>query len=151
MIQIIYKLHSGDPAERGIAAKNMSYQSEILHVNEKYFMIPHLLFCNGRQLSGNPTFFYQTLMSIVSQLAIESQEFSDFCKHYQGIWFYWKQLQTKWIVRRLLSYYNSIDKSRWQTPPEGALLDSEYQLKIDEIIKVERTGTCTKQADWYWE
>ena len=148
MIQTIYKLHSGDPAERGIAAKNMSYQSEILHVNEKYFMIPHLLFAMEDSYPAIRRFSHQTLMSIVSQLAIESQEFSDFVNIIKEFDFIENNSKRSELSVDYWSYYNSIDKSQWQTPPEGALLDSEYQLKIDEIIKLRELALAqNKQID----
>ena len=148
IIQTIYKLHSGDPAERGIAAKNMSYQSEILQVNKKYFLIPHLLFAMEDSYPAIRRFSHQTLMSIVSQLAVESQEFSDFLNIIKGFDFIENSSKrSEWSVD-YWSYYNSIDKSQWQSPPEGALLDNEYQLKIDEIIKLRELALAqNKQID----
>ena len=89
-----------------------------------------------------------TLMSIVSQLAIESQEFSDFVNIIKEFDFIENNSKRSELSVDYWSYYNSIDKSQWQTPPEGALLDSEYQLKIDEIIKLRELALAqNKQID----
>ena len=75
-IQSIYKLHSGDPVERAIAANNLSNKNKENYSQGKIFLIPHLLFAMEDTYPAIRRFSYKSLNSILENLSIESSEFT---------------------------------------------------------------------------
>ena len=146
IIQSIYKLHSGDPAERGIAAKNLAYASELLSAKDKLFIIPHLLFAMEDNYPAIRRFSFKSLKPILNKLAIESGEFAKMAKDVEAFDFIADNSLRTRIVRKAWNNFNVIDKSNWQTPPQGSFLNNTYQLNIDALMELRKMARQESKA-----
>ena len=136
IIQIIYKLHSGDPVERSIAATNITYKSRLINNNDKKFLIPHLLFAMEDSYPAIRRFSYKSLNSILKDLSIESIEFTHLLNTMSQFDFIADTDLRSHVLIEVWTAFNKIERSHWQSPPEGALLDNNYQLNITKILEL---------------
>ncbi|MCF6319559.1 MAG: hypothetical protein L3J83_09845 [Proteobacteria bacterium] len=140
IIQSLFKLHSGDPVERAIAAVNISYQGQLQGQlnkgHEKLFLIPHLLYAMEDNYPAIRRFSYKSINTILKGLAIES---GDYIKLQDALlkfdFIADLPLRSK-VISSAWKEYNLMDKSNWAAPPEGSLLNKDYQLDIKSLIRL---------------
>jgi predicted CXXCH cytochrome family protein len=145
-VQSLLSLHSGDPVERAIAAVSISYQGDLYKPQEKVFFIPHLLYSMGESYPAMRRFSYKAIMSIIKQLSIESSTFKpiqhalrdfDFIADIESRT---NKLDSAWNA------YNNLDKSTWLKPPPGSLLNKDYKLDIQTLIKLRNLSLQENKA-----
>ena len=146
IVQSLYKLHSGDPVERGIAAKNLIYTSEILTQQDKKFIIPHLLFAMEDNYPAIRRFSFKSLKSLLNELSIESNEFALINKQIKDFDFIAdNRLRTR-IVRNAFISFEKINKSNWKKPPVGSFLNNDYKLNFDAMIELRKMAQQESKA-----
>ncbi len=140
IVQTIYKLHSGDPVERAIVAKNLSYQSILIPNQEKKYLIPHLIFAMEDNYPAIRRFSFKTLNAILKGLSIETNEFTNIQATLEAFDFIADINVRSDILLKVWQDYYGIDKSGWQTPPINSLLDNDYILDIQALIKLKNNS-----------
>lgn len=138
IIQSIYKLHSGDPVERGIAASNISYQSQLISNNDKKFLVPHLIFAMEDNYPAIRRFSFKSLRAIVNSLSVESIEFNQINNSLSTFDFIADNENRATKLSEIWKGYNEIDKSSWQPPPLGSLLNNEYKLDRQTLMQLKK-------------
>ncbi len=139
--QIIYKLHSGDPVERAIAANNINYTGENISNSGKLFLIPHLLLAMEDDYPAVRRFSFKSLKSILTEVIIESTELKKLntsLKHFDFISDY---PQRNHILKKAWVEFEKIDKKQWPTPPNNSLLDDNYLLDTNTLYKLKLQAT----------
>jgi predicted CXXCH cytochrome family protein len=136
IISAIYKLHSGDPAERAIAASNLSYKSRLINSDDKKFLIPHLLFAMEDSYPAIRRFAFKSLSAIIEDLALELDKMQDFQNALKTFDFITDVDNRSKVLINAWNIFNSIDHSNWNEPPTGALLDGNYLLDMNSILQL---------------
>jgi predicted CXXCH cytochrome family protein len=132
-LQSLLSLHSGDPVERAIAAVNISYKGDLYKAQDKAIFIPHLLYSMSENYPAIRRFSYKTLMSIINQLTKESTSFIPIQQSLQYFDFI-TDLNSRTIqLDKVWAIYNNMDKSNWEAPPTGSLLNQSYQLDLKAL------------------
>ena len=136
IIQVIYKLHSGDPVERAIAAYNLSYTGQNINSSEKMFLIPHLLLAMEDQYPAIRRFSYKSLKSIIQQLMVETTELRKINTAINHFDFISENSKRKLILKNAWDEFNKADKNNWPKPPTNSLLDENYVLDGSTLYKL---------------
>jgi hypothetical protein len=135
-VQSILSLHSGDPVERAIAAYNIKYKGQLFTAQEKIFFVPHLLYSMSESYPAIRRFSHKSLMSIFDELTIEFNEFNNLKDSLKSFDFISDDVTREDIISNAWKVYNDMDKSDWLTPPNGSLLNQEYKLNIQALIRL---------------
>lgn len=138
VIQSIFKLHSGDPVERGIAASNMNYVSQLISNSEKIYLIPHLLFAMEDSYPAIRRFSFKSLISILDNLSVESNGFKKLHFDLEKFDFISDVNMRNIILSKAWNTFNGLNKSSWIVPIEGSLLSHDYKLDIKTLLKMRK-------------
>jgi len=141
LIQSIYKLHSGDPVERSIAATRLSYRSSYLNNSKKRFLIPHLLYSMEDNYPAVRRFSWKSLMSLTTEMQIEKQSFEPLNRTLKSFDFIADSSLRNRIVKNAWQQFNALDKSDWSTPPPGSLVKKNYAI---DFIAIENLRKLSK-------
>ena len=136
LVQSIFKLHSGDPVERGIVAKNLSNNSVPLTTNEKLFLIPHLLYSMTDQYPAIRRFSYKSLQVLLSELSVELNDFENIRNSLKDFDFIADEYLRTRLVKKASLEFIKLDKTSWTPPPQGAFLSKNYELDIKSILQL---------------
>ena len=136
IIQTVYKLHSGDPVERAIAAKNLRYTGENLSSSGKLFLIPHLLLAMEDDYPAIRRFSYKSLNYLLQDVLIESKQLETLHTAIKDFDFISSYPQRNKILKKSWSVYQEINKSSWPKPPENSLMDENYVLNPNALLKL---------------
>jgi hypothetical protein len=136
IIQVIYKLHSGDPVERAIAANNLSYTGDNLSNSEKLFLIPHLLLAMEDDYPAIRRFSLKSLNTVLEDTLVESNELKSLFSTLESFDFISNYSQRDQVLKNAWGNFLQIDKSTWAKPPENSLLDENYILDANTLFKL---------------
>ncbi len=136
IIQSLFKLHSGDPVERAIAAVNVSYQSQLIKSSDKLFLIPHLLYAMEDNYPAIRRFSYKSINEILNDLSLESVEYLELQQEISKFDFISDLPIRSKVIKSAWQEFNLIKKSGWHKPPEGSLLNNDYKLDIKTLIQL---------------
>jgi len=138
LIQSIYKLHSGDPAERAIAANRLSYRSAYLNNSEKLFLIPHLLYSMDDNYPAVRRFSWKSLMSLTKEMQIEEQSFEALNSTLKPFDFIADLPLRNRVIKQAWKEFNALDKSNWSTPPSGSLVNQDYAIDFIALANLRK-------------
>ena len=136
IIHALYKLHSGDPVERSVAANNLFNQSASSKPFDNYFKIPHLLFAMSDNYPAIRRFSFKSLKNILTITSTESNQFYELNNSIQNFDFISEEKVRTNILKHAWQEYSKLNKDSWPQPPIGSLLDLTYIINIKELIKL---------------
>ncbi len=141
IIQIIYKLHSGDPVERAIAANNLNYTGENISNTQKLFLIPHLLLAMEDDYPAVRRFAFKSLQSILDDVLVEGNELKNVNSSLAAFDFIADYPQRNQILKESWFEFQKINKDNWPKPPQNSLLNENYVLDANTLYKLKLQAT----------
>ncbi len=136
IIQTIYKLHSGDPVERAIAANNLNYTGTNMSNSEKLFLIPHLLIAMEDNYPAIRRFSFKSLNSILEDVLVESKGLESLYTSLESFDFISDYSQRDQVLKNAWDEFKHINKNSWSKPPKNSLLDENYTLDANTLLKL---------------
>lgn len=136
IIQSLYKLHSGDPVERSIAAKNLGKNLSNSSSTNDLYKIPHLLFAMSDNYPAIRRFAFKSIKNVLTVNSMDSNQLNILYNTIQKFDFIADpEIRTPILTKAWLTFSN-LDKSHWPLPPTGSLLNKNYKINRKELIKL---------------
>ncbi len=138
LVQSLYKLHSGDPVERAIAATNLGYEGDLYSPRDKLFVIPHLLFAMSDNYPAIRRFAFKSLQALLNEIAIESAEFTTLQQKIKAFDFIADAPLRNRVINQIWQDFNEINKTEWRKPPADAFMDNDYNLDKAALLALRK-------------